>query len=106
MISPFRLLRAEALANRNNAGDLQAAEDDINVIRNAAGLGDFDTGVPADQTAIIDEMLRQRRYELFMEGHRWIDMRRYDRLDQLPIDRPGDNVWLQFPIPENENVGS
>lgn len=100
------LLRAEALANRNNAGDLQAAEDDINVIRNAAGLGDFDTGVPADQAAIIDEMLRQRRYELFMEGHRWIDMRRYDRLGQLPIDRAGDNVWEQFPIPENENVGS
>lgn len=97
------LLRAEALAQRNNAGDLDDAEDDINVIRNAAGLTDFSRGT-GGQAAVIDEMLRQRRYELFFEGHRWIDMRRYDRLDQLPIDRAGDNVWESFPIPENENV--
>lgn len=98
------LLRAEALAQRNDPGDLDAAEDDLNVIRNAAGLGDFDRGITGGQAEVIDEMLRQRRYELFFEGHRWIDMRRYDRLDQLPIDRQGDNVWVSFPIPENENL--
>ncbi|HKL17383.1 MAG TPA: RagB/SusD family nutrient uptake outer membrane protein [Halalkalibaculum sp.] len=96
------LLRAEALAQRNNAGDLDDAEDDINVIRNAAGLPNYSG--PLTQDDLIDEMLRQRRYELFFEGHRWIDMRRYDRLDELPIDRAGDNVWESFPIPENENV--
>lgn len=96
------LLRAEALAQRNNAGDLDASEDDINVIRNAAGLSNYSG--PLTQNALIDEMLRQRRYELFFEGHRWIDMRRYDRLGQLPIDRAGDNVWESFPIPENENI--
>lgn len=96
------LLRAEALAQRNNAGDLDAAEDDINVIRTAAGLGDFDSG--GDQAALIDEMLNQRRYELFFEGHRWVDMRRYNRLDQLPLDRAGDNVWVSFPISEAENL--
>lgn len=96
------LLRAEALAQRNNAGDLDDAEDDINVIRNAAGLPNYSG--PLTQNALIDEMLRQRRYELFFEGHRWIDMRRYDRLGQLPIDRAGDNVWESFPIPENENI--
>ena len=96
------LLRAEALAQRNDPGDLDAAENDINVIRSAAGLGDFNSG--GDQAAVIDEMLNQRRYELFFEGHRWVDMRRYDRLDQLPIDRPGDNVWGSFPIPEAENI--
>lgn len=100
------LMRAEALARRNNPGDLDAAEDDINVIRNAAGLGDFDRGIIGGQAAVIDEMLRQRRYELFFEGHRWIDMRRYDRLNELPLDREGDNVWVSFPIPENENIGS
>ena len=96
------LLRAEALAQRDNAGDLDDAEDDINVIRNAAGLPNYSG--PLTQDDLIDEMLRQRRYELFFEGHRWIDMRRYDRLDELPIDRAGDNVWESFPIPENENV--
>jgi hypothetical protein len=97
------LIRAEALAQRNNAGDLDAAEDDLNVIRNAAGLGNFSRGA-GGQAEVIDEMLNQRRYELFFEGHRWVDMRRYDRLDELPIDREGDNIWVSFPIPENENI--
>lgn len=97
------LIRAEALAQRNNAGDLDAAEDDLNVIRSAAGLGTFSRGT-GGQAEVIDEMLNQRRYELFFEGHRWVDMRRYDRLDELPIDRPDDNVWVSFPIPENENI--
>jgi len=98
------LLRAEALAQRNDPGDLDAAEDDLNVIRDAADLPAFDRGLTGGQAEVIDEMLRQRRYELFFEGHRWIDMRRYDRLDELPIDRDGDNVWESFPIPENENI--
>lgn len=97
------LLRAEALAQRNNAGDLDDAEDNLNVIRNAAGLSGFSRG-SGGQAAVIDEMLNQRRYELFFEGHRWVDMRRYDRLDELPLDRVGDNVWVSFPIPENENL--
>ncbi len=98
------LIRAEALAQRNDAGDLDDAEDDINVIRNAAGLSDFSRGILGEQDEVIDEMLNQRRYELFFEGHRWIDMRRYDRLDELPLDREGDDVWTSFPIPENENI--
>ncbi|WP_440999846.1 RagB/SusD family nutrient uptake outer membrane protein [Fodinibius sp. SL11] len=99
------LIRAEALAQRNAIGDLDAAENDLNVIRNAAGLGDFSRGA-GGQAEVIDEMLNQRRYELFFEGHRWVDMRRYDRLNDLPIDRQGDEVWVSFPIPENENISS
>ena len=98
------LIRAEALAQRNNIGDLDAAEDDLNVIRSAAGLDDFSRSVTGGQADVIEEMLNQRRYELFFEGHRWIDMRRYDRLNELPIDRPGDDIWVSFPIPENENI--
>lgn len=93
------LIRAEASALENNLSD---AVDDINVIRNAAGLPDYSG--PMTQAAVIDEVLNQRRYELYGEGHRWIDMRRHDRLDELPIDRSGDQVWVQFPIPLNEGV--
>ena len=32
----------------------------------------------------------------------WIDMRRYNRLNQLPLDRPDDNVWSEFPLPVTE----
>lgn len=95
------LIRAEA---RIQTDDLPGGESDLNIIRNAAGLPDY--GGAQTQAALIDEMLRQRRYSLFMEGHRWVDMRRYDRLDQLPLDRPGDNVWVSFPIPRPENVGN
>lgn len=65
-------------------------------------------GIPAyaglsTQAALINEMLRQRRYSLFYEGHRWIDVRRYNMLNTLPLDRAGDDVWDKFPIPQNEN---
>jgi hypothetical protein len=77
---------------------------DLNVIRSSAGLDPYAGSVTQD--ALNDEMLRQRRYELFFEGHRWVDMRRFDRLSELPLDRQGDNVWESFPIPETENIGS
>ncbi|MEP6746723.1 MAG: RagB/SusD family nutrient uptake outer membrane protein [Bacteroidota bacterium] len=52
--------------------------------------------------ALTTEMLKQRRYSLFYEGHRWIDMRRYNLLSQLPVDRTGDDVWDKFPLPVTE----
>jgi hypothetical protein len=33
------------------------------------------------QSALINEMLYERRYSLFGEGHRWIDVRRYNQLN-------------------------
>ena len=97
------LIRAEANIN-SSTPDLVAAREDLNVIRNAAGLPDY--AGPLTQEALNDEMVQQRRYELFFEGHRWVDMRRFERLDELPLDRPGDDVFESFPIPESENVGS
>ena len=84
-------------------GAQQAASDvDGNVIRNAAGLPDYSGA--ATQDAVLAEVLNQRRYELYGEGHRWVDVRRFGRLGTLPIDRPGDDVWTQFPIPLTENA--
>ncbi len=37
-----------------------------------------------------------------MEGHRWINVCRYNLLGTLPIDRPGDYVWTEFPLPVSE----
>ena len=91
------LIYAEVKAQTNMFGDAVTA---INVVRNAAGIGDY-TGAQT-QASLITEMLRQRRYSLFAEGHRWIDLRRYGRLAELPKDRPNDDVWEQFPQPANE----
>jgi starch-binding outer membrane protein, SusD/RagB family len=91
------LIYAEANIQLNNLTEGVKA---INVIRNGHHLGDY----AGDKThdALITEMLKQRRYSLFFEGHRWIDVRRYNLLNTLPLDRPGDDVWTEFPLPVTE----
>lgn len=93
------LIYAEA---KIQTGALLDAVTALNIIRQGHKLGVYTGLVTRD--ALITEMLRQRRYSLFFEGHRWVDMRRYNRLNELPIDRPNDDVWVSFPIPFNENV--
>lgn len=94
------LIYAEAKVQLGGAANINDAVNAINRIRNVAGLINY-TGL-LTQAAVITEMLNQRRYSLYAEGHRWIDMRRYNLLGSLPIDRTGDNVWLEFPRPANE----
>ncbi len=60
--------------------------------------------MPISEAAFVDALLDQRRYELYAEGHRWVDIRRFGLLGTLPIDRPDDDVWSAFPIPEAEGV--
>ncbi|HVG40078.1 MAG TPA: RagB/SusD family nutrient uptake outer membrane protein, partial [Chitinophagaceae bacterium] len=91
------LIYAEVAAQTNNTTE---ALKGINTVRNAAGLSNYSGAT--DKASLITEILKQRRYSLFGEGHRWIDMRRYGLLQLLPIDRTGDNVWQQFPVPANE----
>ena len=91
------LIYAEANIQLNH---LSEADTAINIIRKGHGLGDYSGAVT--QPALITEMLKQRRYSLFFEGHRWIDMRRYNLLNTLPIDRAGDDVWTEFPLPVTE----
>lgn len=103
--SPIPIIRNEELillyAEAQHISNPLLAVQAIDVVRDAAGLSDYSGGLtPAD---LLDEILQQRRYSLYGEGHRWIDMRRFNRLSELPIDRVGDDVWVQFPIPLNEN---
>jgi len=91
------LIYAEANIQTNNIPDAVTA---INRIRRGHNLPDYSGAVT--QAALIDEMLKQRRYSLFFEGHRWLDLRRYNRLNTLPIDRLNDDVWSSFPLPNTE----
>jgi hypothetical protein len=100
---PFPIIRNEELillhAEANvGLGNYAEAESDVNFIRNAAGLGN----VSLNANNALDEVLKQKRYSLFLEGYRWIDMRLYDKLNELPIDRPGDVVHKQMPRPSTE----
>lgn len=95
------LLRAEA--NWGN-GDLDLAIDDLNIIRAAAGLAPLTAGTTANE--VEDEILYNRRYSLLFEGgHRWIDLRRFDRLDELPLDQEGFVINVRYPLPSAECDG-
>jgi hypothetical protein len=63
------------------------------VRQHAGGLAA--TGLTAgSSTAFVTELLYNRLYSLmWSQGTRWIDARRYNRLDTLPIDRPGDTRY-------------
>ncbi|GAB3928367.1 RagB/SusD family nutrient uptake outer membrane protein [Larkinella terrae] len=90
------LMYAEAMIQ---TGKLAEAVTALNKVRVAAGLKELATAKPTivnDKNGLIDEMLNQRRYSLFYEGHRWFDMRRYGRLAQLPNDQPNHKVYDQL----------
>ena len=93
------LIYAEASIQLGEFGDAVTALD---VIRNAHGLADY-SGAQTE-AALIDEMLYNRQYSLWGEGHTMFDLRRYGRLNDqfLPIDRPGDMIHREFPIPPFE----
>ena len=46
--------------------------------------------------------LNRGRYSLLLEGFRWVDARRYGRLNTLPLDLPGHFVARVVPIPKAE----
>lgn len=92
------LLRAEvAIGN----GDYASAESDMNIVRAAAGLAGYSD---TDASNAVDRVLHEKRYSLFFEGQRLIDMRHYGKTGDLPLDRDGDAV-VTFPIPETETEG-
>lgn len=73
------LMSAEAKAQ---TGDLTGATAAINIVRTAAGLAAYSGASTKD--ALIAEILKQRRFSLLFEGHRWFDARRYNLLGALP----------------------
>lgn len=87
------LIRAEAAARQN---DLETARTLINEVRTqcdvttepAACLDPLSDAELATQQDILDEILRQRRYELYLQGLRFEDLRRFDaprKYDFLPL---------------------
>lgn len=102
------LIYAEANILLNTPESLGEAVQALNVIRTSAGIGSYSGTV--DQTSLINEMLHQRRYSLWAEGHRMVDLRRYDRLNVnfVVIDTNIDPdsgeelsqvIFTEFPVP-------
>lgn len=98
-ISEQYLIRAEA---RAHSGDLIGAKEDLNKIRNQAGLPNTQA---VSSEEIIDAIISERRLELFTEhGHRFFDLKRTGRLNtELSVVKPQwKNTNRLFPLPETE----
>ncbi|NIG53694.1 RagB/SusD family nutrient uptake outer membrane protein [Chitinophaga sp. Cy-1792] len=103
--SPVTIIRNEELILLYAEAKIQLAQfPDAIVALNKIRTGHNLPPYPGASTpsALITELLYERRYSLFMEGHRWIDLRRYNLLNTIPIDRPDDDVWSKFPLPQSE----
>jgi hypothetical protein len=98
------LLRAEARLATN---DLAGAIADLNQVRqNSGGLPASTLTIASTPDQILLGILYEKRYSLMMEGDRWIDHRRYGKLNLLPLDvTTGVNknfVAIVNPIPQGE----
>mgnify|MGYP002777653301 CR=1 FL=1 len=91
------LIAAEIAAQQNNTAE---AVRNINIVRKAAGLADYTGATTKD--ALINAILKERLYSLFYEGHRWVDMRRYNKLAEIHLPVAGMRVLerLERPIAE------
>jgi len=104
------LVRAEARAQQGKLNGAESAEEDINAIRERAGLAPIHR---ATLPAIMEAIEKERRSELFTEwGHRWLDLKRWkglstagSRLDEVMKDEAmlKGGTWMPqksvFPIP-------
>ena len=104
-ISPIDIIRNEELvllyAEANIPSNPTEAIKAIDVIRTSAGLAAYSGA--STESALIDELLNQRRYSFWCENHRMYDLRRFGKSLTLPIDRPGDQIFNIIPIPLTEN---
>lgn len=94
-LAEMYLIRAEANA-RLGAAD-QTVRDDLDILRNRAGLADLATTVTG--AALMDAVLQERRVELAFEGHRFFDLKRFG-IAQTVLALAPDR--LLFPIPQAE----
>ena len=111
------LNKAEALIEKDKLGDARAI---ISQLRSRAGLTDLVDGSIPDLELIngfvdIDDMNKEqlrelvrheRRLELFFEGHRWFDLKRWGILEDVLTDAGFANFdpskHMYWPIPSSE----
>ncbi|MCI9845460.1 RagB/SusD family nutrient uptake outer membrane protein [Flavobacterium pectinovorum] len=97
-LAELYLIRAEARVKLN---DITGAQEDINVIRNRALLGNTTL---TDPNQLLDLIALERERELFGEfGHRWFDLKRTGKADEVLGSITG-KIWTStdklYPIPD------
>ena len=97
-LAEMHLIRAEALALLSPATHLDQIHDDINAVRERAGLVPTTVSNP---NAILLEIEIQRQKEFAFEGHRWFDLVRTNRAIIL-LENVTHTDQTLFPIPLTE----
>ncbi len=94
------LLRSEA---KWFTGDKAGAIADLNIVRvNQGKLPPSTLTVAASNNDYLTALLYERRYSLLIEGHRWVDVRRFGMLNTLPLDVPAHTRFDDLIIPKSE----
>ena len=98
------LLHAEAMLATGNKAQAIA---DINQVRiNSGGLPASTLTVANTDDEVLLGILYEKRYSTMLEGNRWVDMRRYNKLNLLPLDitsGPNKNFVAKVgPVPQAE----
>lgn len=88
------LILAEAEAK---AGDIPAGVQALNTLREARNASTFSAGDFANLTEFEDEILDERMRELFVEGHRFYDLKRLGRDIPNAVGPNGNVLPTGFP---------
>lgn len=76
------LLKAEALI-MGNSPNLNAAADIIDKIRVRVNLPKLSNSVKSSKESMLEALLKERRLELALEGQRWFDLVRLDKVESV-----------------------
>jgi len=96
------LIRAEARAQQQT--NLTGAKDDLNAVRNRAGLGNTTAAGYGD---VLTAVAQERKVELFGEfAHRWFDLKRTNQATTVlsPLKSAWKATSVLMPIPYNQRL--
>ena len=100
-LAEMYLIRAEARTQLDNVTGLNSAQTDINTLRTRANAPAVGSVSKSQMLRLIEE---ERRYELAFEGHRWYDLVRTGRAQEVmsafSVNWRSD--YERWPIPQRE----
>ena len=100
-LAEMYLIRAEARTQLENVTGLNSAQTDINALRTRANAPTIGSVSKSQMLRLIEE---ERRYELAFEGHRWYDLVRTGRAQEVmsafSVNWRSD--YERWPIPQRE----
>ena len=100
------LIRAEA---RARLGQYNLAVEDINVIKQRAGIELLDPNQQWSEEDLLEIIIEEKRKEFFTEwGHRWLDLKRLHLATNILATHSSE--WqptdVLYPIPEEERMSN